>query len=161
MTDETCPKCREAGGAHTAFCPDRDKSTPEGYQPIAKNGALLRNPSVAGADTPANRGPSERTVWIGVAAVVTAFCALLVWGNASAQSDRDERLEKRRVDQQIRRQGGEYDIISGMSDCVALQARFDTYEALARRDRGSAAGRDALDWMDAADDRMRAVGCYR
>jgi hypothetical protein len=42
MTEDTCPKCREAGGAHTAFCPDRDKSTPEGYQPIAKNVAMVR-----------------------------------------------------------------------------------------------------------------------
>lgn len=56
-----------------------------------------------------------------------------------------------------------YQRIASDTDCDSLQAQFD--QAAANHDRDSEAGDlEAMKWstgyMSAADDRMRAIGCY-
>ncbi len=64
----------------------------------------------------------------------------------------------------VARYGGSIDVyrrIMTMTDCSALQSTFD--RAASNNDRtvaGSAEAKWTTGYMSAADDRMRAVGCY-
>ncbi len=54
-----------------------------------------------------------------------------------------------------------YERIESLTDCVELQAEFDT--AAANNDRAAAGSEEfdvTLSYMEAADDRLAEVGCY-
>lgn len=54
-----------------------------------------------------------------------------------------------------------YDRILRLSDCAALQVEFDTAAANNEvAEPGAPQHRQTTGYMDAADDRMRAIGCY-
>ena len=55
-----------------------------------------------------------------------------------------------------------YQRIAGLSDCRLLQGEFDTASANHGRSGASLAQMEAASgYMAAADERMRAVGCYK
>ena len=54
-----------------------------------------------------------------------------------------------------------YERIESLDDCTALQAEFDTAMSNAEaRQPGDELRAASLDYAEAADDRMREVGCY-
>lgn len=56
---------------------------------------------------------------------------------------------------------GAYTEILSLTDCAALQAKFDTAsENNARETPGTQLFRVTLGYMTAADDRLRSLGCY-
>lgn len=51
--------------------------------------------------------------------------------------------------------------IAAETDCATLQAEFDTASAnFDRAPKGTPESAAAISYMDAADNRMKAVGCY-
>lgn len=100
---------------------------------------------------------------IGCSAVAGVLCllALCIFGGlfASAPS------EPKTAADYIKQYGGSADVynrILSSTDCIALQADFDQADAnLKLHDPGTALYKMGEGYMAAADNRMKAIGCYK
>ncbi|HVM30762.1 MAG TPA: hypothetical protein VM305_08370 [Candidatus Limnocylindrales bacterium] len=105
----------------------------------------------------------RRKVMIAAAVAIVVLVALMVAiprdrGGAPGQTERSPAANY------VEQYGGSqavYDRIAATSDCGELQASFDRAAAdNDRADAGTPEHRWTLGYMTAADERMKAVGCY-
>lgn len=98
--------------------------------------------------SPAATAPAAWSKWaIGIGLAIILGIVLMVANGGGSSSERPGTPAV-------------YDRIASETDCAILQGEFDTAEAgHSRAAAGSTAAKIATSYMQAADERMRAVGC--